>query len=443
MFAEKFIQRIIGTPTARKIDALVQAYAKQGRFNGAVLVAIGGEIVLRKGYGYAEQAGDWDAISPKTAFRIGSMSKPFTAIVALQWVHEGVIGLDDALAKYVPTYPNGENITVRHLLSNRSGIEDYIMLPAYEALQTRRTSIDELIALFRDLPPRFAPNAEYGYSNSNWVLLAKIIEQVSGQAFADVMRQRVLLPADMRDSGLDWAQAKMRAVGMINSGTGVQNAVVLESSTMRGGGDIHATLDDVYAFDRALTAGKLLPRDLLALMRSTTTQMGSSAYGLGCESHDFHGHRAYGHSGGMPGFVSNYVHFPDEDITVILLSNFGSAAWESITEGITAVLFDAPYALPTERQFVRVAADVLAAYVGQYTMEYFGRTAVLRFTLENEQLVMHTQGLPKAALRALREDVFFGQSKGEVELTFIREPNGQVNRIHLMWAGYALSAERI
>jgi CubicO group peptidase (beta-lactamase class C family) len=443
MIVKSVIDRVTGQSITHKLDGLVKAYHKQGRFSGAVLIAKGGDTLLRKGYGYAEQSGDWKPNTPQTAFRIGSMSKPFTAIVTMQLVQKGQLTLDTPLGRYLADFPNGDTITIRHLLSNRSGIEDYISLPAYEQVQLERVDNEQLIELFRNLPLRFAPGADYGYSNSNWVLLAAIIEKVTGQPFAQVITEQVLYRAGMSKSGLDWTDATRPATGSIDTGAGMQPAPILHSSTMRGGGDIHATLDDLYRFDRAVKGEVLLPRDLLGQMWTASTSMGNTGYGLGFETHEYYGHRAVGHSGGLPGFVSNWLHFDDGDSTIILLSNLGSAAWEAITDGLAAILFDEAYELPTARKFVHVAPDLLMDYVGSYTMEYFGRTAILEFTVQKGALVMHTHGLPPAALSALSETKFFGRSKGEVEFTFVREQEGHVQRIDVVWGGYALFAQRI
>lgn len=444
MIAQGILERVTGSRTTRALDALVQAYAKQGRFSGAALVAREGNILLSKGYGYAEQDQTWDKNMPKTTFRIGSMSKPFTAIAVMQLVEAGHLSLSDPLSRFIPGYPQGERITIRHLLSNRSGIEDFISMPEYERLQTRRVSMGDLIALFRDRPLRFEPGTDYGYNNSNWVLLAAIVEQIIGQPSARIIRERVLSPVGMDDSGLDWsAPVKRRSVGYIDTGAGIQAVAVLDSSTMRGGGDIHSTLEDLHRFARALNTDILLPQAALRQMWTPFTEIDAGGYGLGFEVHTHHGRRAIGHSGGMPGYVSNFTHFIDEDITIIILSNLGSAAWELITDGLAAILFGAAYTLPTERQFVPVDPVLLEDYAGAYELQYFGRTAILRFSVEGGALVMDTQGLPKAILSPLSETTFFGRSKGEVEFTFVREPAGAINRIETLWAGYKLVANRI
>ncbi|MDX2140895.1 MAG: serine hydrolase domain-containing protein [Chloroflexota bacterium] len=444
MLGQQLIDRIMGvSQISRELDTLVAAYTKQGRFSGAVLVAQHGDILLSKGYGYADQDHDWQSNTPRTLFRIGSMSKPFTAIAMMQLVEQGQLSLGDTLSTLLPDYPQGERITIAHLLSNRSGIEDYVTTTEYERIQSARLSTQELTGLFRDQPLRFAPGSNFGYSNSNWVLLALIVEQVTGQPFERVIRERVLLPAGMRASGLDWSSVRGgRSVGYIDTGAGMERAPLLDSSTMRGGGDIHSTIEDLYQWDRALYTDTLLPQATLRQMWTPLTELNGKGYGLGFERHTLHGHRSVGHSGGLPGYVSNIARFIDDDATIILVSNLGSAAWEQITDGLAAILFGAPYTLPTKKTFVKVDPAVLTAYVGTYTMEYFERTAELRFTIEPDGLVMHTNGLPKAVLSALSDTRFYGRSKGEVEFAFVREHDGQVNRIDIVWAGYKLAAQR-
>jgi CubicO group peptidase (beta-lactamase class C family) len=443
MFAMKRIADLIGKSRPRELDTLVKAYAQQGRFSGAVLVAQGEEMLLRKGYGYAEQSGDWNRITPSTAFRIGSMTKPFTAIATMQLAQAGQLTLDDPLHKYLPAYPRAESITIRHLLSNRSGIEDYILLPAYVALQTQPATYADLIALFRDVPLRFAPDSDYGYSNSNWVLLALILEQVTGKPFLQLIQEQILVPAGMASSGMDWATAQKRATGYVDSQTGLQPASVIDSSTMRGGGDIHATLDDFFRFAQALRTDKLLPSDVLQTMWSPLTTLDDVGYGLGFEYHTLHGQPAVGHSGGLPGFVSKLMLFPANGLTIILLSNLGSAAYEMITNGLAAIMLDMPYTLPGKHTYIAVAPEKLQPYSGSYSLEYFGRTTTLTFHLEQGRLVMQTPGLPATVLSALSQHRFLGRSKGEVELTFNTEPDGQVNRIDLIWGGYKLTAMRL
>ncbi|MBL8160381.1 MAG: hypothetical protein JNJ61_00230, partial [Anaerolineae bacterium] len=144
-----------------------------------------------------------------------------------------------------------------------------------------------------------------------------------------------------------------------------------------------------------------------------------------------------------PGFVSAYTRFTAEDVTIILLSNLGSAATSEMTEKLAAIVFDEPYELPDKRQFIQLDPAVYAPYLGSYELVYFGRTSILTFSIEDGRLMMKVSGLPSAVLHPMSQTRFFARSKGEVEFSFVREPDGSVNRIDVNWAGYDLQAVRI
>ncbi|MBL8161409.1 MAG: beta-lactamase family protein, partial [Anaerolineae bacterium] len=201
MLKERLTRLIFGQ--GHRLDTLVQAYVDLERFSGAALVARGGRVLLHKAYGCADP-GAQTPNTVETAFRIGSLTKPFTAILVMQVAQAGQLELEDTLALYMPDYPNAEHITLRHLLSNTSGIPDYIPLPAYEALMGQPTPPERIVALFRDLPPQFEPGTGFGYSNSNWVLLTLILEQVTGRPFAQLLDERIFAPAGMTRSGVNW-----------------------------------------------------------------------------------------------------------------------------------------------------------------------------------------------------------------------------------------------
>ncbi len=443
MFADKISSVLFGSRMERALDALAGAYAAQERFSGAVLVARGDRVLLRKAYGSADQQRGI-ANTPATAFRIASMSKPFTAIAVMQLIEQGQLSLNDHLNKFMPDYPHGDQITVAHLLANRSGIEDFIAMPEFEQMQAERVTPEQLMTLFRERPLRFVPGTEVGYSNANWVLLAVIIERITGRTYWQYAQEHILKPAGMHTAGFDWAAVtNAHATGYVDTANGLQPVTMIDSSVMLGGGDVHATVDDLLHWMRALIGGKLIRPDTLRLMTQAHTQTDGDAYGYGFELRDYFGRHSIGHSGGMPGFVSNIVYFPGDDVTIILLSNLGSAAWEGLTRDLVAAVLGEAYELPSARSFITVDPALLAEYVGEYEIQYFGRTSILRFEIEGDQLVMKTRGLPKAVMSAMAENKFFARSKGEVEMTFVRDANGRVDQIDCVWGGHALTAHRL
>lgn len=441
MMLNKLIGGLVGSREENELDALVKGYADLGKFSGSALVARGEHILLRKGYGMANLE-HGAPNSPETVFRIGSMTKPFTAIAIMQEVEAGRLAVEHPINHYLPDYPNGDRITLHHLLSNTSGIPDYIIMPRYMKISKLRLTTPELIALFRDEPLQFEPGTNFAYSNSNWVLLGAILEQVTGKPYPQVIRERIFEPLGMAHSGYDWEQPVIhnRAAGYMDTGAGIIHAEFIDETTMHGAGGLYSTVDDLLRWARGLETDALLKPETL---RRMSTPVSGEAYGYGWELPTLHDRRVVGHSGGLPGYISNFVRLVDDGIIIILLSNLGSAAFPEITQGLAAIILGKPYQMPSARTFVKVDPALLADYEGEYKVTYFGRTSTLKFVLENGQLVMNVSGLPKSVLSPMSETTFYARSKGEVEMTFIRDAEGHITGIDMVWAGQPTRAVRV
>lgn len=441
MLGERIISGLFGSRTDGAYEALVKAYTDQGKFSGAVLVARRGEVLFRKAYGLANREHNAPN-TPETPFRIGSMTKPFTAIAIMQLAEKGVLSEQDTLAKYVPDYPNAEHITLRQLMTNTSGIPDYIMMPEYEPIKKQHISTAELIALFRDKPLQFEPGTSFGYSNSGWVLLGHVLESVTGKSYGEVIQEQIFAPAGMTHSGYTWEQPLIhgRAMGYTDTGAAILNAEFIDETTMQGAGGLYSTVDDLLAFDRALHSEKLLKAATQAQMSVPASQ---ERYGYGWELHQIHNRKVVAHSGGMPGYVSNLARFVDDDVVVIILSNLGSAAFVPMTEALAAIALGEAYQLPTAHHFMDLDPSVMADYLGSYNLTYYGRHSTLKFTIENGKLMMDVKGLPKTVASAISPTQFYARSKGDLYMTFRRDEDGSVNSIDVNWAGAELVATRI
>jgi CubicO group peptidase (beta-lactamase class C family) len=439
MAIKEWIGGLLGQRIEGEMDALVKAYTDLGKFSGSVLVAKGDEIIVSKGYGSANREHDAPN-TPQTVFRIGSMTKSFTAIAIMQLAEGGWLSVDDKLSQHLPDFPNGEQITLAQLLSNTSGIPDYIILPEYQPIAKQHVTPEALTALFRDKPLQFKPGADFGYSNSGWVLLGMIAEKISGHPYGELVREQIFKPAGMTHSGYEWEQPiiKHRAAGYIDTGAGIIQAELIDESTMHGAGGLYSTVEDLYRWAQAMESDDLLHPDTLKSMAIPVWEH----YGYGWELYSLHNHPVVGHSGGLPGYVSNFVRFPVDDAVIIILSNLGSAAVPQMTEALAAILFGAPYQMPSAYTFIDVDPVVLAAYVGDYNVTYFGRTSLLKFRLENDKLVMNVMGLPPATLSAISDTTFYARSKGDIEMTFVRGAYGRVDSIDMNWAGHQQTATR-
>lgn len=307
--------------------------AAQDRFAGVVLVARGDEILARHAWGLADRAAGIEA-DAGTRFRLGSMNKMFTAIAVLQLVEAGKLGLDDALARHLPDYPNrafAERVTVRHLLSHTGGAGD-IFGPEFDQRRETLRRHADYVALYGGRAPDFPPGSRFRYANYGFVLLGALVEAVAGQDYHDYVEQHVFDRAGMRDAGSqpenepvpDRARAYRR-----EQGRWVDAADTLPwRGTAAGGG--YASADDLWRFARALQAGRLVSPALLAQALQPQTKDGW--YGLGFITRGHDAARWYGHDGGAQGMNAVLHHYPDAGYTVIALSNLDPPAAERLAE---------------------------------------------------------------------------------------------------------------
>ncbi|MEV0195270.1 serine hydrolase [Nonomuraea sp. NPDC050691] len=416
----------------RRMDALVSAYTELGRFSGAVLVARGERVLFSKGYGLASHEHDVPN-TPATAFRIGSQTKLFTAIAILQLRERGRLRVHDPIGEHLPGYPRGDRITLHHLLTNTSGIPDYVTTEGFTRImgtpRTRRQLIDD----FKDRPPLFEPGERMSYSNSGWVLLGEVIERLSGLTYAQYLRRHVLTPLAMHRSGLDDGGhlVKGQAGGYICADGRITPTPHLDNSNQDAAGALHSTVEDLYRFDRG--RHRLLPPGPLADLFTPHVEADGTAYGYGCSVSPGRVESA----GGTIGFVSISARYERDDLFVCVLSNFENAAFSAIERGLAAIARGEPYELPGARVFVPLDPAVLDRYVGRYSMRYAGRASTMDITREGERLMAEVHGLARTELRPMSESRFFARMKGEVELDF--QPSGDVA---LTWAGREITAQR-
>jgi CubicO group peptidase (beta-lactamase class C family) len=187
---------------ADQIATYLSAFADTGNFSGAVLVARGDKVLFRRAYGMANYELQVPN-TPETRFHIASVSKPFTAAAILQLQEQGRLNVADHVSRYLPDFPNGDRITLDNLLTHTSGIPNVNNLPDYDLFARAPHSLPELVAKFADLALDFQPGANYRYSNSNYNLLALVVEKVSRESYGDYLRKHIFDPAGMRDSGHD------------------------------------------------------------------------------------------------------------------------------------------------------------------------------------------------------------------------------------------------
>ncbi|OAB27744.1 hypothetical protein PMSD_23235 [Paenibacillus macquariensis subsp. defensor] len=248
---------------AQEIDQYMKSYLTwesyfSGYFSGAVLVAQKGEVLLTKGYGFSNLEHNVPNHS-KTKFRIGSMTKQFTAVAILHLFEMNNLNIHDGINKYLSGYPNGQSISVHHILTHTSGISN---LNYFHSMRQYITT-EKLVGRFKDLPLLSFPGEQFSYSNAGYILLAYILEKITGMSYEDYLRTYLFEPLSMKSTGCDNFRniLKDRASGY-SLWEEVSNTEFIDMSTAHGAGNLYSTVEDLFLWDRALSQKKFSLKNL-------------------------------------------------------------------------------------------------------------------------------------------------------------------------------------
>lgn len=434
---------------ADAIDTYLQACLSNRYFMGSVLVARAGEVLLSAGYGMANLEHDVPH-TPQTKFRIGSITKQFTATAILQLQEQGLLGVYDVISTYLPDYPNGEQITIHHLLSHTSGIVNLNTLDGFEEMAKRNVSLEDLIAFFSSEPLEFTPGERYHYTNSGYIVLTKIIEAVSGYSYADYLQHRILEPLGMLDSGYARQEVVLphHASGYIFTGETYQHANFIDMSWPSGAGGMYSTAEDLYKWKQGLYTGTILSepsREMMSTPKVTvhTTADGKGYYhgygGIICTHYD---RQFLYHGGGIDGFSTRIARYPDEQVSIIVLTNIDpeiATPVVAIANDLAAILFDQPYQLPKQRQAIDLDPAIYHAYVGQYELE---PDRVMTVTTESDRIFTQWAGQNQIELFPESSTQFFTKLI-DSQCTFVVDETGKATQVVIHQGGRERVAYRV
>lgn len=326
---------------AAQVDRFLAPLLATNNFSGTVLVANGDRIVFEKGYGAAsiEQS---VVNGPATVYQIASVSKPFTSAAVLLLAEQGKIDLHAPLTRVLPDYPGGAALTVHHLLSHTSGIPNINDFDDYEDIQRRPHSPEQLVALFKDKPLEFAPGARYSYSNSNYNLLALIIEKVAGVEFGAFLDQAVFHKLGLERTGHHGSMTRIipgASSGYSPAGaTGLERATYVDWSVKTGNGSLYSDAAGIAKFLHATHSGKLLgPASLAAAFTPHTPNVG---YGWFLTTAN--GRQIHHANGRSPGFAAQADYYVKDGVSVVVLSNTYVSVATDIARAVGAMYFGEP-----------------------------------------------------------------------------------------------------
>jgi len=329
------------------IDKIVKAQEQYDLFSGTVLVAEHGKILYTAAAGYANMD---HRVSNRleTRFNIGSIGKTFTAVLIMQLVQAEKIKLTDPLKKYLPDFPfpEGEKIQIKHLLNHSAGLDNYMAHEDYQAKKDELRKISDVLPLIYGQKPLFQPGEKFSYSNSGMVVLGAVIEKISGMAYGDYLKEKILDPLGMRDTALAYTEDVMpgRATGYNNIYKSSYQAETLREMPAFSDGGLYTTVIDLLKFDQALYSEALLNETSRKIMFTPEGPNKNFAYGWIVVP--FGGTTVIYHGGGCPGFTAEFRRYPEKGYTLIVLSNYYISAFD-LTNTLEAVLLGLPYAMPS------------------------------------------------------------------------------------------------
>lgn len=396
----------------------------------AVLVARDGRVVFTRGFGLANVAEKIE-ITPETKFRIGSISKQFTAAAIVRLAEQGKLTLEDSLAKFFPDFPHGHEVTLRHLLTHTSGVHSYTDKPEFLKHVGDPVESMQLIASFRDDPPDFAPGAGFHYSNSGYFLLGEIVRQVSGKPLAEYLREQFFEPLAMKDTGVfvNRTPPPVMARGYSWNAGKFEPALDWDMSWAGGAGALYSTVGDLFRWNEALFGGHVMSE---ASFRAAITPVAlppnvdGMKYGYGLTMYELKGLPVIGHGGGLNGWASQLLRLPDQRCTVVALGNSlpphpGQAPTE-ICQFLAEKLLAAEIAkVPEPTEDKSIDPKEFPAFAGRYDYH----TGVMTVTVEDDALFAQLTGQPKFRIFPKARDEFFWKVV-DAHVLFQRNEKGEV-----------------
>jgi len=315
-----------GDSVGRKLEEHMEAQIRNQHFRGTVLVAQNERMLLARGYGFANE--EWQTANTlHTKFRIGSLTKQFTATLIMQLREARRLDLQDSICRHLqPCAEEWKPVTLHHLLSHSSGIPGYIASPPWTA--------EQIAASYRGKPLEFSPGTQWKYSDWGFCLLGLVIEKITGTSYEQALRTRILDPLEMHETGYDHSEKilKDRAAGYRRVGNDLANAEYIDMRPVYSAGALYSTAADLYKWDRALYSNAILPRSALDLMWKD--HMANTGYGWFVSQPAPGAQPAWwavpgrfevAHTGAINGFTAEFLRLPDDRITVIVLSNLENA----------------------------------------------------------------------------------------------------------------------
>ena len=345
----------------QNLDAYFSALANADKFMGQVTLSQNGKTIYKYNTGIIDEVTK-APINDNTKFRIGSITKTYTAAMVMKAVDQNKLQLTDKLAKFFPEVPNAQKITIAQLLAHRSGIHNFTADAAYEEWQTSAKSDAEMLAIIVKGGSDFDPGSKAEYSNSNYVLLSQILQTIYKKPYRELLTQQIIQPLGLSNTFYGGKiNTRNNEAKSFSFGTKWSPVTETDMAVPSGAGAIVSTSSDVSRFMEALFSGKVISAKGLEQMKAMQDN-----YGMGLFEMNFNGKNSYGHTGGIDAFSSVASHFPDEKLTIAVLSNGLNYDINSIGLAMLSWYFNKSVDVPTFTTYSYQPAE-LSRYAGIYS----------------------------------------------------------------------------
>lgn len=405
-------------------DSIFLKEFKAAEPGATAIIVRKGEVIYKKAVGMADMELNVP-LQTNMIFRIGSISKQFTAVAILQLAEQGKLSLQDDVKKYIPDLPYKETITIEQLLNHTSGIKSYTNKPEFEGWMRRDMKPMEIIKLTEKDTLEFKPGSDWNYNNTGYIMLGYIIEKISGKTYEEYVQQNLFAPAGMSSSyyGSEARIIQKRAKGYKKEKDVFQNADYLSMTLPYAAGSLLSTVDDLWKWNKALYSYKFVKKEWIDKAVTAYILPGgkNTRYGYGLSIVNVQGSKAFEHGGGINGFLTDAIYLPAEDVFVAVFSNCDCKSPDNTTYKLAAAAIGKPY----NYKAIPVTADAAKEYEGIYVNDA-GEERVIRYA--NGKLTSKRGGGTQFVIEMYKKDHFYFENSLSL-LAFKRNASGIIESI--------------
>jgi len=416
-----------------RMDEIIRFRVENKDFSGSVLVAKGDHIIFDKSYGLSNL--EWSIPNtPTTKFRLGSLTKQFTAAAILLLEEQGKLRIEDLVKTHLPDAPPAwDKVTLYHLLTHTSGMP----APDDEPWRLSVGPTERVIALFRNKPLNFEAGSQYAYSNAGYIVLGYLIERISGQLYGDFLREKIFIPLGMKDTGVDFNASiiSQRAAGYSSGLDGMINAQFFSMASSIGSGALYSTTEDLNRWMQGLFGGKVLSA---ASLKKMTTPFKEN-YAMGVEVTQVKGRDVIRHGGSIAGFNTYMTWYPDEKIGIVALANLEGDSSVGVVRRLSQIIHDELVVLPSEKHEFQLSEDAMTKFTGSYE---FSPDTNMVITTSNGKLIASLGAQQSKELIAESATRFFARDI-DAQIEFEQDTAGSVTGFVLEQDGSESRAKRV